>query len=258
MYVGIDGMRAYQESQTIKKSNGIYNGIPTSPSIFGIPKDGIKYIVSITDDFDTANRYDEVVALLANTTEHDEIWWNIASNGGFVDSLQMLLGWKAMCPAVQVHVLHANADSCASVFFLSPADNYIVGNGATMFCHEVQAGASGTTSNLDRRVQHLVKQNEDFVKKTYADFLTEQEIDDMLKGVEIYLDAEEIRSRLTKREELRRQRYQEEVDKEQNTPEDLSQYSDEELLEEIDLCKQDIKDYQKELKKRKVVKDDND
>lgn len=56
MYVGIEGMRAYQESQKTKKSNGIYNGIPTSPSIFGIPKDGVKYIVSITDDLDFDNR----------------------------------------------------------------------------------------------------------------------------------------------------------------------------------------------------------
>ncbi len=251
MFIGRNGELAYRES--VRSLNGIYNGVPTQPTIYGVPNGGIKYVVSMTDDFDTANRYDEVVALLANATEFDEIWWNIASNGGFVDSLQMLLGWKAMCPAKQYHVLHANADSCASVFFLSPADQYIVGDGATMFCHEIQAGASGTTSNVDRRVQHLVKQNNDFVRKTYHGFLSDSEIEDVLKGAEIYLDANEIRDRLTARHDIYLEQSQRELDEEVAKQNDLTQYSDEELTEEIELCRNDIKDYQKELKKRKGI-----
>jgi ATP-dependent protease ClpP protease subunit len=243
-----------------KTQAGIYDGNPTTPTVYGVPNGGIKYIINITDDFDSANRYDEVIALLANATEMDELWWNIASYGGFVNSLQMLLGWKAMCPAKQVHVLHSNADSCASVFFLSPADEYIVGDGASMFCHEIQAGASGTTSNLEKRVSHLVKQNKQFVRDAYLDFLDEETIESILKGTEVYLDANEIRERLEARESKRReqatnalQQTLEDSDK-PLSQEDLQELSDEDLeydLKEIDSVR---KVYLSEIKKRKTKK----
>lgn len=238
-------------------SNGIYDGKPTVPTIYGVPNGGFKYVVNITDDFNTAECYDEIIALLANATELDEIWWNIASSGGYVSSLQMLLGWKSMCYAKQVHVLHSNADSCASVFFLSPADQYIVGDGATMFIHETQVGSSGTTVNVERRVQHLVKQNEQFVRDTYKDFLTDgsdggdDEISDVLRGIEIYLDADSIRERLTKRQEILEQQHKESVqqaikDEMFESSVSLDVFTNEELAEELKLI-------QAEIKKRKKV-----
>lgn len=237
---------------TTKKVNGIHDGKQTYPTIFCIPL-GNRYTINITSDFDSSDTYDEVVALLSNATEMDEIIWNISSYGGYVNSLQMLLGWKNMCLAKQTHVLHSNADSCASVFYLSDADQYIVGDGATMFCHEMQAGVSGTTSNMTRHMEHLKKTNEDFIKKSYENFLTDDEISQVLLGVEVFLTSDEIKERLQKREELKAKQIQQQILVEQANEYnvDLSQFSVEELQEEIDACKKDIKDYQKEIKSRK-------
>ena len=121
----------------------------------------------------------------------------------------MLLGWKAMCPAHQTHVLHSNADSCASVFFLSDADQYIVGDGATMFLHEIQAGVSGTTSNMIRHMEHLKETNESFIKKSYQDFVSEEEMNQILTGVELFFTANQIRERLQQREQKRQEEAQE-------------------------------------------------
>lgn len=232
-----------------KKTNGIHDGKQTFPTIFCTPL-GNRYTINITSDFDSSDTYDEVVALLSNATEMDEIVWNISSYGGYVNSLQMLLGWKNMCLAKQTHVLHSNADSCASAFFLSPADQYIVGDGATMFCHEIQAGVGGTTSNMARHMEHLKKTNEDFIKCTYHNFLNETEIDEILRGVEVFLTADEIKERLQKREEMKAQQMQQDFENSVNAEPDLSQFSVEELEEEIQLCKEDIKAYQKEVKLR--------
>ena len=67
---------------------------PHQSSIYGVPYGGMRYIVNLTDDFDIPRSFDEVIALLANTTEDDEITWNIVSSGGYIDSLEMLLTWK--------------------------------------------------------------------------------------------------------------------------------------------------------------------
>lgn len=235
-----------------KKTNGIHDGKQTFPTIFCTPL-GNRYTVNITSDFDSSDTYDEVVALLSNATEMDEIVWNISSYGGYVNSLQMLLGWKNMCVAKQVHVLHSNADSCASAFFLSDADSYIVGDGATMFCHEIQAGVGGTTSNMARHMEHLKKTNEDFIKRTYQNFLDDSEIDAVLKGVEVFLTADEIKERLQQREEIKAQQIQQQIEDMENSEPDLSQFSVEELEEEIQLCKEDIKAYQREVKSRASI-----
>jgi ATP-dependent protease ClpP protease subunit len=233
-----------------KKTNGIHDGKQTFPTIFCTPL-GNRYTVNITSDFDSSDTYDEVVALLSNATEMDELIWNISSYGGYVNSLQMLLGWKNMCVAKQTHVLHSNADSCASAFFLSDADSYVVGDGATMFCHEIQAGVGGTTSNMSRHMEHLKKTNEDFIKRTYQNFLNETEIDEILKGVEVFLTADEIRERLQHREEMKGKKLQQDIQDQLNTPVDLSEHSTESLEEELKLLELDKKDIQAELRKRK-------
>lgn len=233
-----------------KKTNGIHDGKQTFPTIFCTPL-GNRYTVNITSDFDSSDTYDEVVALLSNATEMDEIVWNVSSYGGYVNSLQMLLGWKNMCVARQTHVLHSNADSCASAFFLSDADQYIVGDGATMFCHEIQAGVGGTTSNMSRHMEHLKKTNEDFIKRTYHNFLDEQEIDEILKGVEVFLTADEIKKRLQHREEMKSKKLQQDIQDQLDTSTDLSEHSTESLEEELKLLELDKKDIQAELRKRK-------
>lgn len=242
----------------INKVNGIYDGKQTYPTIFAQPL-GNRFVVNITSDFDSSDTYDEIVALLSTATEVDEIVWNVSSYGGFVNSLQMLLGWKAMCPAHQTHVLHSNADSCASVFFLSDADQYIVGDGATMFLHEIQAGVSGTTSNMIRHMEHLKETNESFIKKSYQDFVSEEEMNQILTGVELFFTADQIRERLQQREQKRQEEAQEQHSnflkdlEEQDF--DYSELSVDELEEEIKMYTEDMKKLRKALADKKKEKD---
>ena len=238
----------------VNKLNGIHDGKQTYPTIFAQAL-GNRFVINITSDFDSSDTYDEIVALLSNATEADEIVWNISSYGGFVNSLQMILGWKAMCPAHQTHVLHSNADSCASVFFLSDADQYIVGDGATMFLHEIQAGVSGTTSNMIRHMDHLKETNETFIKRSYSGFVSEEEMDQILMGVEVFLTAEQIRDRLTSRQEKRMVESQEQATeflKEiEDTQFDYSELPLQELEEELQMYNEDIKKLKRAIADKK-------
>lgn len=189
----------YPQSLAEKTRNSIGDFYPNEPTIFAQPSSGIRYTVNLTDDFDKPHTFDQVVALLSTATDEDEIVFNINSAGGYVDSLNMLLGWKEICKARQVHVLMGNASSAASAFFLSRADQYIVGSGATMMIHEYQAGTYGSQSNNERRTAHTSQECAKYIRKTYADFLTEEEISHVLMGVEIYLDSKQITDRLASR-----------------------------------------------------------
>ena len=234
-------------------TNGIYDAEGTFPSIHAIPKQGYHYIVSITDDFDEPKYYDEVVALLSTASEEDTITFNINSNGGYVSSLAMLLTWKSMCKAYQIHVLSGNASSAASAFFLSNADEYVVSDMASMMIHEYQTSNGGSNSNVIKQATHTAKENEKFIRSCYEYFLTEAEIEDTLKGVEHYLSADEIRERLQKREQIKAQRQsQDEQDVFDSIEQQaLDSLSDDELQEELDGLADVIKELKKEQAKRK-------
>lgn len=243
-----------------KQKASIGDMFPHSPTIYGVPYGGMKYIVNITDDFDDAKSFDDVVALLANATEDDEITWNIVSRGGYITSLEMLLGWKEMCQAKQIHVLTSEAASAATAFFLSPADQYLVFDTASFMIHESNYGSGGTASNVRRHTEHVDKKNDKFIRSTYKDFLNESEIEDVLKGVEIYLDADAIRERLSMREQKRMEQAQEEVAKQIKDIEemefDYSELSIDELEEEIKMYTEDMKKLRKTLAdKKKAVSD---
>ena len=233
--------------------NGIYDAEGTFPSIHAIPKQGFHYIVSITDDFDEPKYYDEVVALLSTTSEEDTITFNINSNGGYVSSLAMLLTWKSMCKAYQIHVLSGNASSAASAFFLSNADEYVVSDMASMMIHEYQTSNGGSNSNVIKQATHTAKENEKFIRSCYEYFLDEAEIEDTLKGVEHYLSADEIRERLEKREQIKAQRQsQAEQDMFDSIEQEaLDSLSDDELQDELDGLADVIKELKKEQAKRK-------
>lgn len=234
-------------------TNGIYDAEGTFPSIHAIPKQGFHYIVSITDDFDEPKYYDEVVALLSTASEEDTITFNINSNGGYVSSLAMLLTWKSMCKAYQIHVLSGNASSAASAFFLSNADEYVVSDMASMMIHEYQTSNGGSNSNVIKQATHTAKENEKFIRSCYEYFLTEAEIEDTLKGVEHYLSADEIRERLQQREEIKaQQQHQTEQDMLDSIEEEaLDNLSDDELQDELDGLADVIKELKKEQAKRK-------
>ena len=70
-------------------------------------------------------------------------------------------------------------------------------------------------------------------------------------GVEIYLDAVEIRKRLQHREEMKSKKLQQDIQDQLDTPADLSEHSTESLEEELKLLELDKKDIQAELRKRK-------
>ena len=124
-----------------------------------------------------------------------------------------------------------------------------------MMIHSMQCGTGYTDANtIATRAEHNKKINERFVRNTYKDFLTEDEIESVLNSKEIYLEDFEIRERLQKREEIKaQQQSQAEQDMfdsmlEENTVEKLS---DDELQDELDGLADMIKELKKEQSKRK-------
>lgn len=154
-----------------------------------------QYTVYLTEDFVEPSYYNNVFNMLLNATELDTATFFVCSGGGRADGLVMLLEALKVTDAHTQAVIIGDAHSAASIFSLH-CDSVHVGDNASMLCHNVSYGAIGKGADVAAKVAHTTKTSEKLIRSAYQHFLTEEEIKDMLKGTEIWLDTDEIVTRL--------------------------------------------------------------
>ena len=232
--------------------------IEKSPSIFATPNHGVHYSVNVSQVFGSPHSFDEVIHLLSVATPEDIINFNINSNGGDFYSLVALRNAIRQTEAQVYMNLLGMAASAGSALFLENADGYKIHEDSCMMIHSMQCGTGYTDANtIATRAEHNKKINERFVRNTYKDFLTEDEIESVLNSKEIYLEDFEIRERLGKREEIKAQRQaQSENDlleslTSENFDDIIKELTDDELAEELELANEGLKAVKKEQARRK-------
>lgn len=224
------------------------------PNILTHQLGGTHYGVNISQVFGDAYTFDEVIYILGIATPDDIVTFKINSDGGNLFTLIALKNAIKMSQARIRMELLGMAASAGSALFLTEAHEYVVGEDSCMMIHNMICGVGyDDTHKIVTRAEHNKKINDRFVRNTYLNFLTSKEIDSVINGKEIYLEDFEIKERLQKREELKAQQMQKEFEDSVNAEPDLSQFSVEELEEEIQLCKEDIKAYQREVKLRTSI-----
>ena len=161
-----------------------------------------QYTVHLDEDFVQPSYYRSVCNMLDHAQEGDEVIFKVSSRGGALVGLQMLLEAIKNTQAHTVALLVGQCYSAASIFVLH-CDDIAVTDSADMMVHSVSYGVGGKNSDVLAHVAHITKTSEKLIRGTYEYFLSEEEIVDVINGKELYFDADEIRERLTLREQLR-------------------------------------------------------
>ena len=151
--------------------------------------------VPMDQEFSNPSYYRFVCQAISELEEGDTVEFKVASDGGRVDGLIALLSALERTPATSVALLNGMAASAASILALN-CDMVWVGTNSSMMIHNAHFGSIGTVSNVVKHVDFERKRTEKLIRSTYEHFLTEDEIEAVLAGVEIWLDSEEINDRL--------------------------------------------------------------
>ena len=167
------------------------------------------YTVPIDGSFREPAFYRGVINMLMNAAEQDTVAFMINSPGGSLSGLLSLLEALNMTQANTVALVVGSASSAASMFALHCNEVY-VGDNATFLCHNISYGTGGKGSDVLAHVQHTTSSASKLLRKTYKNFLSEIEINDMINGKEIYMESDEIVERLQQREDLLQAEYSEE------------------------------------------------
>jgi len=172
----------------------------SSIQIFSKERVNVDYLVALPEEIGSPSQYSTLIALFSFAEEGDTITLEINNGGGYLNTALQICNAMADCKAHITAILNTEGHSAASLIFLS-ADSCGVGKYASMLCHEGGTGMMGKPSDVRRQMQHYDKMGERVIRDTYEGFLTVEEIDRILDGLELFLDDKEIISRLAVRDE---------------------------------------------------------
>lgn len=158
------------------------------------------FIVHINEEIKAPAYYSDVFDMLLDAGEGDMVTFFIASPGGRLDGLTVLLEGIRMTEAHTVAVIVGSCDSAASILALN-CEEIIVTDSAEALIHSCRFGFSGKAADIAAHTAHNIKITEKLARQTYEGFLNEEEMKQMLDGKEFYFDSEEIIERLERRAE---------------------------------------------------------
>lgn len=159
------------------------------------------FSVHINEEIKSPDYYSKIFDMLIDAGEADMVTFFIASPGGRVDGLNVLLEGIRMTEAHTVAVLIGECHSAASILALN-CNEIIVSDSAESLVHSCRFGSSGKAADIAAHTAHTLKTTEKLARETYGNgFLTEVELNQMLDGKEFYFDADQLRERLIRRQE---------------------------------------------------------
>lgn len=164
--------------------------------------DHVRYDYYLVGEIGNPEEYLELCHALRSCTPADEFFLRFNSGGGQVRTGNQILNCIHECPGTTIGFIEHDCGSMCTFLFLA-CDTWGVSKYAEFFSHTVSGGNWGKESETFEASQFLRRQTHSRVREEYANFLTPDEIDSLLKGADYYFNADEIMERLEVFDEAR-------------------------------------------------------
>ena len=158
--------------------------------------------VYITGAIGEAEDYLELFDKIRNAGENDFIKLHINSPGGYLSTATQFLRCLQETRASVIASVEGECSSAATILLLA-ASSFEVSDHSTLLFHTFSSGMGGKGNELRERSKFDSSWSEKYFHDIYKDFLSKEEIDQLLEGKDFWFDADETIERLKKREELR-------------------------------------------------------
>lgn len=180
-----------------KQSKGF--GLETKEFGVGfIPHKTGRYRIEIDDVITEVAQFSSAIMVLEAASEEDEVEIILQCDGGNVNATDAFIHAMTKCSA-PIHVVATGGCHSAATHILLAADSFELSKGFNALLHCGSDGAYGGAN------EYRIKSKFDEVfrvqqfRDIYEGFLTEDEIDAMLDGKDIWLDGEQWCERAMKR-----------------------------------------------------------
>ena len=156
---------------------------------------GVRYEYYLTGAIGAAEDYLDLCNILRSASSQDEVVIRINCPGGSVNTGNMIINAINESEANVIGFIESECGSMATFIFLA-CHTWGVSEAAEFFAHTCSYGNWGKEHECFAQAEFLRKQQHKMTRKRYGNFLTEEEIERLLLGQDVYLDADEIMERL--------------------------------------------------------------
>lgn len=156
---------------------------------------GVRYDYYLTGPIGDAEDYLDLCNILRSATAQDEIIIRINCPGGSVNTGNMIINAISESEANVIGFIESECGSMATFIFLA-CHTWGVSEAAEFFAHTCSYGAWGKEHENFAQAEFLRNQQHKMTRKRYKNFLDEDQIERLLLGQDVYLNADEIMERL--------------------------------------------------------------
>ena len=168
--------------------------------------------VYLDEEIKSPKYYRTLLQAAESLSEGDVLHISVNSYGGHLDgALAIIQAMKNTEAHVQVAIDGAAASAAGLIALASP--NLLISEYATMMIHAASFGSFGKQGDVLSHAGFVDRRIKAIMQDVYRDFLSEDELKEVLMGREIWLDADEIVERLQVRKE-KQERKQREAERE--------------------------------------------
>lgn len=151
------------------------------------------YIHGVIED--EISMYSDLLNVLKTSNENDTIIMYINSEGGSLRIALQIANAMLATPAKVITSLDGEACSAATLLFLA-GHEFIVNPNCTFMIHFYSSGVWGKGHELESRVNHLGSNVAKLMRSFYDKILSEEEMNGVISGRDIYMDSDELLERL--------------------------------------------------------------
>lgn len=176
----------------------------SEPQEFAITYHPVKagvYNIYLYGIIESAQQFVGAIEVMASAGPEDVILIHLSTDGGSLDATDTFLTGVR---ETEAHVVAKVSGSCCSAGTLIAlaADEFQLSENASFLFHNGGAFVGGKYSDFVSQTEHTKKYFERIMRTSYAGFLEESEISDLLRGVDLWMDSEEFVERHNKRNEF--------------------------------------------------------
>ena len=153
------------------------------------------YEIYIYDDIGSPSEYIEEIALLGDLESGDDVYIRLATGGGRIDGAIALIHALLYCKAKTIAVADSDVGSAGTLLFFACGEMHIKPFSTMMF-HVASSMIGGKISESAKQISSTLKLVEKLMRNLYIPYLTDDEVDGLMSGIDLYLDSDEVQERL--------------------------------------------------------------
>lgn len=147
------------------------------------------------------DQYSDMIHRINTATDHDEITIHINTPGGDVATGIQIIGAMRNTPARVITSLEGVGASMGATIFLA-GDEMAVHDMSYLMFHNYSSGAFGKGHEITTQIAAVNDWMGSIINTIWKPFITDDEVEQIISGRDLYIQAPEVRDRLIKMRDI--------------------------------------------------------